>query len=134
MSMVPNAGTPTEIERVFAAMAQQKPDAVLVSGEGDLYAHRQLIVELAEKNHLPTMCPYRDHVDAGGLMAYTVDLAELLRHLAADVHQILNGTKPGDIPIYQATKFALFINLKTAKALGLTLPPALLSRADEMIE
>jgi len=134
MSMVPNAGTPTEIERVFAAMAQQKPDAVLVSGEGDLYAHRQLIVELAEKNHLPTMCPYRDHVDDGGLMAYTVDLAELLRHLAADVHQILNGTKPGDIPIYQATKFELFINLKTAKALGLTLPPALLSRADEMIE
>ena len=134
MSMVPNAGTPTEIERVFAAMAQQKPDAVLVSGEGDLYAHRQLIVELAEKNHLPTMCPYRDHVDAGGLMAYTVDLAELLRHLAADVHQILKGTKPGDIPIYQATKFELFINLKTAKALGLTLPPALLSRADEMIE
>jgi putative ABC transport system substrate-binding protein len=134
MSMVPNAGTPTEIERVFGAMAQQKPDAVLVSGEGDLYAHRQLIVELAEKNHLPTMCPYRDHVDAGGLMAYTVDLAELLRHLAADVHQILKGTKPGDIPIYQATKFELFINLKTAKALGLTLPPALLSRADEMIE
>ena len=134
MSMVPNAGTPTEIERVFAAMAQQKPDAVLVSGEGDLYAQRQLIVELAEKNRLPIMCPYRDYVDAGGLMAYTVDLAELLRHLAADVHQILNGTKPGDIPIYQATKFELFINLKTAKALGLTLPPALLSRADEMIE
>ena len=67
-------------------------------------------------------------------MAYTVDLAELLRHLAADVHQILNGAKTGDIPIYQATKFELFVNLKTAKALGLTLPPALLSRADELIE
>jgi putative tryptophan/tyrosine transport system substrate-binding protein len=134
MSIAPNEGTPTEIERVFAAMAQQKPDAVLVSGEGDLYAQRQLIVELAEKDRLPTMCPYRDYVDAGGLMAYTVDLAELLKHLAGDVHQILNGTKAGDIPIYQATKFELFINLRTAKALGLTLPPALLSRADEMID
>jgi putative tryptophan/tyrosine transport system substrate-binding protein len=134
VSMVPDAGTPTEIRRVFAAMAQQKPDAVLVSGEGDLYAHRQLIVELAENNRLPMMCPYRDYVDAGGLMAYTVDLPELMRHLAADVHQVLNGAKPGDIPIYQATKFQLFINLKTAKTLGLMLPPALLSRTDETIE
>jgi putative ABC transport system substrate-binding protein len=134
ISMLPNTGTISEIERVFAVMAQHQPDAVLVSGEGDLYAHRQLIVELAEKNRLPTMCPYRDYVDAGGLMAYTVDLAELLRHLAGDVHQILNGAKPGDIPIYQPTKFELLINLKTAKALGLILPPELLSRADEMID
>jgi putative ABC transport system substrate-binding protein len=132
-SMHPKTGTTSEIERVFAAMTQQTPDAVLVSGEGDLYAHRQLIVELAEKNRLPTMCPYRDYVDAGGLMAYTVDLAELLRRMAGDVHQILNGAKPGDIPIYQPTKFELLINLRTAKALGLILPPALLSRADEMI-
>jgi putative tryptophan/tyrosine transport system substrate-binding protein len=134
ISMVPNTGTTSDIERVFATMVQQRPDAVLVSGEGDLYAHRQLIVELAEKNRLPTMCPYRDFVDAGGLMAYTVDLSELLRRMAGDVHQILNGAKPGDIPIYQATKFELLINLRTAKALGLILPPALLSRADEMIE
>ena len=134
ISMIPQTGTPSEIERVFAAMAQQRPDAVLVSGEGDLYANRQLIAELGEKHRLPTMCPYRDYVDAGGLMAYTVDLAELLRHLAADVHQILNGAKPGDIPIYQPTKFELLINLKTAKTFGLVLPPALLSRADEMID
>jgi len=79
------------------------------------------------------MCPYRDYVDAGGLMAYTVDLAELLRRMANDEHQILNGAKPGDIPIYQPTKFELLINLKTAKALGLTLPP-LLARAAEIIE
>ena len=69
-----------------------------------------------------------------GLMAYTVDLAELLRRMANDVHQILNGAKPGDIPIYQPTKFELLINLTTAKALGLTLPHSLLSRADEVIE
>lgn len=132
--MLPQQGTPSEIERVFAAMGQQGPDAVLVSGEGDLYANRQLIAELARKHHLPAMCPYRDYVDAGGLMAYTVDLAELLRRMANDVHQILNGAKPGDIPIYQPTRFDLLINLKTANALGLTLPPSLLSRADEIIE
>jgi ABC-type uncharacterized transport system substrate-binding protein len=134
ISMVPNTGTTSDVERVFATMVQQHPDAVLVSGEGDLYAHRQLIVELAAKHRLPTMCPYRDFVDAGGLMAYTVDLPELLGRMAGDVHQILNGAKPGDIPIYQATKFDLLINVRTAKALGLILPPALLSRADEMIE
>src|ERR1700704_1366976 len=132
--MLPQKGTASEIERVFAAMEQQRPDAVLVSGEGDLYAHRQLIVELAEKNRLPAMCPYRDYVEAGGLMAYTVDLAELLRRMAVNVHQILKGAKPGDIPIYQPTKFELLINLKTAKALGLTLPLALLARAAEIIE
>ncbi len=134
ISMLPQTGTPSEIERVFAAMAELRPDAVLVSGEGDLYANRRLIAELAGKHRLPTMCPYRDYVDAGGLMAYTVDLAELLRHLASDVHQILKGAKPGDIPIYQPTKFELLINLKTATTLGLSLPSALLSRADEMID
>src|SRR5947208_10040284 len=132
--MHPQEGTEAEIERVFAAMKQQRLDAVLVSGEGDLYAHRQLIVELAEKNRLPAMCPYRDYVEAGGLMAYAVDLAELLRRMANDVHQILKGAKPGDIPIYQPTKFELLINLKAAKTLGLTLPPALLAHAAEIIE
>jgi ABC-type uncharacterized transport system substrate-binding protein len=133
-SMVPNMGTTPEIERVFAAMMLKKPDAVLVSGEGDLYAHRKLIIELAEKNRLPMMCPYRDYLDAGGLMAYSVDLAELLKHMAGEVHQILNGTKPGAIPIYQPTKFELQVNLRTAKVLGLILPPALLSRADQIID
>jgi putative ABC transport system substrate-binding protein len=131
---LPERGTPSEIERAFAAMEQQRPDAVLVSGEGDLYAHRLLIAELAEKKGLPTMCPYRDYVEAGALMGYVVDLAELLRRMADDVHQILKGAKPGDIPIYQPTKFELLINLKTAKALALTLPPALLARADQVIE
>jgi putative ABC transport system substrate-binding protein len=107
---------------------------VLVSGEGDLYAHRQLVAELAEKNRLPAMCPYRDYVEAGGLMAYAVDLAELLKRMADNVHQILKGAKPGDIPIYQPTKFDLLINRRTAKALDLSLPSALLSRADEMID
>jgi putative tryptophan/tyrosine transport system substrate-binding protein len=132
--VLPQEGTPAELERVFTAIAQQRPDAVLVSGEGDLYAHRQLIAELAEKHGLPAIYPYRDYVEAGGLMAYAVDLAELLRRMADDVHQILKGAKPGDIPIYQPTKLELLINLKTAKALGLTLPPGLLAHAAEIIE
>ncbi|MBR0825235.1 ABC transporter substrate-binding protein [Bradyrhizobium manausense] len=134
ISMLPSAGTTSEIERVFAEMAEQRPDAVLITGEGDLYANRQLISELAYKYRMPTMCPYRDYVDAGGLMAYTVDLAELLKHMARDVQRILTGTKPGDIPIYQPTKFELLINLRTARTIGLSLPANLLSRADEMIE
>jgi putative tryptophan/tyrosine transport system substrate-binding protein len=134
ISMLPNGGTTAEIERVFAEMAGQRPDAVLITGEGDLYANHQLIAALAQKYQMPTMCPYRDYVDAGGLMAYTVDLAELNRRMARDVQQILNGTKPSEIPIYQPTKFELLINQKTAKLLGLTLPPTLLSRADEMLE
>jgi putative tryptophan/tyrosine transport system substrate-binding protein len=131
---LPETGTASEIEGVFAAIEQQRPDALLVSGEGDLYANRQLIAELSVKKRLPTMCPYRDHVEAGALMGYAVDLAELLRRMADDVNQILKGVKPGDIPIYQPVKFELLINLKTVNALGLVLPPALLARADEVIE
>jgi putative ABC transport system substrate-binding protein len=115
-------------------MKEQGTDAVLVTGEGDLYAHRHLIVHLAGESRMAVMCPYRDYVDAGGLMAYTVDLAELLRHLADNVHQILAGARPGDIPIYQPTRFDLMINLKTAKAFGLTLSPGLLARAAEVVE
>jgi putative ABC transport system substrate-binding protein len=132
--VLPQQGNPAELERIFAAMEQQRPDAVLVSGEGDLYAHRQLIAELAEKKRLPTMCPYRDYVEAGALMGYAVDLAELLKRMADDVHINLKGAKPGDIPIYQPTKFQLLINMKTAKSLALTLSPALLARADQVIE
>jgi putative ABC transport system substrate-binding protein len=130
----PEGGKSSDIEHAFATLEQQRADAVLVSGEGDLYAQRQLIAELAEKKRLPTMCPYSDYVEAGALMAYAVDLAELLRRMADDVHQILKGAKPGEIPIYQPTKFELLINLKTARALALTLPPALLARADQVIE
>src|SRR5690349_8112808 len=131
---LPQQGNASEIESAFAAIEQQRPDAVLVSGEGDLYAHRRLIAELAEKKGLPMMSPYRDYVEAGALMGYAVDLAELLRRMADDVHQILKGAKPGDIPIYQPTKFDLVINLKTARTLGVTLPREVLTRADELIE
>jgi putative tryptophan/tyrosine transport system substrate-binding protein len=93
-----------------------------------------LIVELANKSRLPAMYPWRDYAEAGGLMAYGGDLGETGRRAADDVHEILNGAKAGDIPIYRPTKYELVINLKTAKALGLTIPPALLATADEVIE
>jgi putative ABC transport system substrate-binding protein len=131
---LPQEGNPAEIERAFAAIEQQRPDAVLVSGEGDLYAHRQLIAELAKKKRLPMMSPYRDYVEAGALLGYAVDLAELLRRMADDVHQILKGSRPGEIPIYQPTKFQLLVNMKTAKDLAVTLSPGLIARADEVIE
>jgi putative ABC transport system substrate-binding protein len=107
---------------------------MIASSTGGSWAYRPLIVELAENNRLPAIHPYREAVELGGLMAYASDLAALWRRIADVVHEILNGTKPGDIPIYQATKFEFVINLKAAKALGLTLPPALLARADVVIE
>jgi putative tryptophan/tyrosine transport system substrate-binding protein len=126
-------GTPLEIERVFTAMARQRPDGVLVTGEGDQYAHRQLIVELAEKSRVPALYATGDYVERGGLMGYVAD-EEARRRLVDDVHQIFSGAKLGDLPIYQAIKFNFVINSKTAKVLGLTIPPTLLARADEVIE
>jgi putative ABC transport system substrate-binding protein len=134
IDMVLHESKPSEYQRVFAEIAQDRPDAIIVSGIGDLYPYLQLIIELVEKSRLPAIYPWRDAVELGGLMAYESDVGELWRRMADDVHEILNGAKPGDIPIYQPTKFDLAINLKTAKALGLTVPPSLLALADEVIE
>ncbi len=123
-----------QIRRAFAEMAQRQLDAAIVDEGGSFLAHRALIIELAGKYRLPVVYPYRDYVDLGGLMAYAPDLGELAQRLANDVHHILNGAKPGDIPFYQPNKFQLIINLKAAKALGLDLPPTLIARADEVIE
>jgi putative ABC transport system substrate-binding protein len=105
-----------------------------VSGTGELRPYRRLIVELVEKSRLPAIYGSRDYVEVGGLMSYEFDQSELARRMADDVHQILIGAKPGDIPIYQPTKYKLLINLNAAKELGLTIPPALLATADEVIE
>ena len=93
-----------------------------------------MIIELAEKGRLPAIYPYREYVEAGGLMSYGVDLRELGGRAAAMVDRILKGAKPGEIPIFQPTKWELVTNLKTAKTLGLTMPPPLLATADEVIE
>jgi putative tryptophan/tyrosine transport system substrate-binding protein len=124
----------TQIRSAFDAMTQQQFEAVLIDEGGGFLAQRAVIVELAERHRLPICYPYRDYVDLGGLMAYAPDLGELAQRLADNVHQILNGAKPGDIPIYQPTRFQLVVNLKAAKTLGLTVPSTLLVRADEVIE
>ena len=132
--MLLQESTPSEYQRAFAEIAQQRPDAIMVSDIGDLFPYRQLIVELIEKGRLPSIYGNREYVEAGGLMAYEGDVGEAGRRVADDVHQILNGTKAGEIPIYQSTRFALIINLKAAKALSLTIPPSLLAGADEVLE
>jgi putative tryptophan/tyrosine transport system substrate-binding protein len=124
----------SQIRHTFDAMTQQQFEAVLVDEGGGFLAQRVLIVELAEKHRLPICYPYRDYVDLGGLMAYAPDLGELAQRLADNVHQILNGAKPGDIPIYQPTRFQLVVNLKAAKTLGLTITQSISARADEIIE
>jgi putative ABC transport system substrate-binding protein len=137
LSVIPmllEESTPSAYQRVFAEIAPERPDALIVSDIGDHVPYRQLIVDLVEKSRLPAMYGYREYVEAGGLLAYGADLGELGRRMAADVHEILNGAKPGDIPIYQGTKFHFIINLKAARALGLTIPPSLLAGADEVIE
>src|ERR1700686_50393 len=123
-----------QYRRLFDAMAQDRVDALVVSPEATLSPHRQLIFELAAKNKIPALYTGPYFVEPGGLMPYTVDLAELYRHAANQVDQILKGVNPEEIPIYQATRYELIINLKTANALGLELPSTLVGRADEVIE
>jgi putative tryptophan/tyrosine transport system substrate-binding protein len=123
-----------EYRRVFAALAQDRAEGIVVSSEGIHVDNVKLIVELAEKTRPPAIYPFKMFVQAGGLMSYGVDVPDLGRRVADMVGEILKGARPGEIPIFQPTKFELVINLKTAKALDLTVPAALLVAADEVIE
>jgi putative ABC transport system substrate-binding protein len=123
-----------EYRRAFAAMASDRPDALIVSDHGEGIANRGLIVRLASQARLPAMYSYRTFAEAGGLMAYGADGAEGIRVVTDYIDRIFKGANPGDLPFQQPTKFTLAVNLKTAKALGLTIPPSLLARADEVIE
>jgi putative ABC transport system substrate-binding protein len=123
-----------EYQRVFRSMEQDRADALMVSDEAEHFRYRATIIELAAKGRIPAIYSYREFVEVGGLMAYSIDQAEIYRHLANLIDKILRGANPGDIPFYQPTKFELSINLKTAKALGLEMPAMLLGRADEVIE
>jgi putative ABC transport system substrate-binding protein len=125
---------PADFDRAFSDMTRARAGALTVLGSSMFLAERRRLVDLAAKNRLPTVFPFREGVDAGGLMSYGTNLADLYRRAATYVDKILKGAKPGDLPVEQPTKFELVINLKTAKALGLTIPPSVLGRADEVIQ
>jgi ABC-type uncharacterized transport system substrate-binding protein len=128
------ARTQEEIERGFVLMTQERADGVIVAGDAFLIEHVRDIAPLALKHRLPSITQPRVYVEAGGLMSYGQDIAESYRRAATYVDKILKGAKPADLPVEQPTKFELLINRKTAKALGLTIPPSLLLRADQIIE
>jgi ABC-type uncharacterized transport system substrate-binding protein len=115
------------------AKARKSAQALLVFGDAAVLAHRGAIIAMAAKHRLPAMYNLRDFVDAGGLMCYAPDTVAQFRRAADYVDKILKGAKPGDLPIEQPTKFELVVNLKTAKALGITIPESILLRADEVI-
>ena len=123
-----------EYRRALSALKQDRVDAIMVSDEGEHITYRIALVELIAKGAIPAIYPYRELVEVGGLMAYSIDLADAYRRVAGQITEILKGSRPGDIPFYQPTRFDLWINLKTAKALGLEIPAALLARADNVIE
>ena len=123
-----------DLEGPFAAMTRERDGALLVLPHPFIFAHARRIVDLAARSRLPAMYPFSEFVAAGGLMAYAANAPDMFRRAAYFVDKILKGAKPTDLPIEQPTKFDLVINLKTAKALGLTIPSLLLARADEVVE
>jgi putative tryptophan/tyrosine transport system substrate-binding protein len=123
-----------DIEKAFRAATDAQAGALLVSAAGLLFPRARRIADLAIKSRLPTMYVLRPYVEAGGLVSYGADINDIWRRAATYVDKILKGAKPSDLPVEQPTKFELVINLKTAKALGLTIPPSLLARADQVIE
>ena len=125
---------PADIDRAFSEMTRARAGALTVVSTPMFGSERRRLVDLAAKNRLPAVYPSREYVDAGGLMAYGPNLADSFRRAATYVDKILKGAKPGDLPVEQPTKFELVINLKAAKALGLTIPPSLLGRADHVVE
>jgi hypothetical protein len=126
--------SPDEFDQAFTAMTSEHADALVLIPSGLFFSHRRRLAELAVQHWLPAMFLEREFVEAGGLMAYGPSLADLSRRAATYVHKILQGAKPADLPVEQPTKFELVINLKTAKELGLTIPPTVLFQADEVMK
>jgi putative tryptophan/tyrosine transport system substrate-binding protein len=123
-----------DFESAFATLVRERPDALIVHGYIVLVQHRTRIVDFVAQHRLPTIYSLREFVEAGGLMAYGVHLPEVYRRAAAHVDKVLKGIKPADIPVEQPMKFELIINLKTARVLGLTMPPTLLALVDEVVQ
>ena len=135
--MILNAGTAPEIDAAFASLVQQGAGALIVQAEPFLDSRRDQIVMLAAGHLIPTSYPYPQDALVGGLISYgtsRANRADLQRQMGVYAGRILKGEKPGDLPIMQPTRFELMVNLKTAKALGLTIPESFLVRADEVIE
>ena len=128
------ARVPEEIDAAFAAIARERPDGLLVVGDAMFTSERRRIVQLATQTRIPTIYPWREYVVAGGFMFYGTSLSDLYRRAAVYVDKILKNAKPHDLPVEQPTKFELLINLRTARALGITIPQSLLVRADEIIQ
>ena len=125
---------PETFESSFATVVQDRFNAVIVTPNSSYIPHRQQLVSLAAKHRLPAMYGWKEFPEAGGLMSYGVILPDLFRRAAYYVDRILKGAKPADLPVEQPTKFELVINLKTAKQIGLTIPPNVLARADKVIK
>ena len=125
---------PDEFDRALRAFVADRAGAVLVATSPMFFGHRRQLAELALKHRLPTIFAFREYAEAGGLMAYGPSYTELFQRAAGYVDRILKGARPGDLPIEQPTKFELTINLETAKALGVTIPPAVLARAGEILQ
>jgi putative ABC transport system substrate-binding protein len=126
--------SPAALDSAFSEIADARPGALIVLGDGMLWSIRDRVVDLALRSGLPALFPDRDFVTIGGLLSYGHDLTENIRRAAALVDKILKGSSPADLPVEQPTKLELAVNLKTAKTLGLTLPPSLLARADHVIQ
>jgi ABC-type uncharacterized transport system substrate-binding protein len=123
-----------DLEGAFQTASRERTGALNVLASPLLASYSQKIVDLAAKNRLPAIYQWREHAEAGGLMSYGPGLREKWRQTGLLMGKVLSGAKPADLPIQQPTKYELVINLKTAKALGLTIPPSLLQRADQVIE
>jgi len=126
--------TSNDFDSAFSAMMERRPNAFVTTNDGVILQHMEQIIDFMARHRLPAMYQSKEHVEAGGLMSYGATLSELFRRSAWYVHRILQGAIPAELPIEQPTKFELTINLKTAKALGVTIPHSLLARADELIE
>ncbi len=129
-----HASNESDIEEAFATLVQQQVSALIIASDIFLSTRRDQLVELSARYTIPTIYPWRDAVIAGGLMSYGVVLSESYRHAGSYVGRILKGAKPAELPVVQPTKFALAVNLKTAKALGINVPQTLMVAADEVIE
>jgi putative ABC transport system substrate-binding protein len=128
------ARAPADLDKAFSDMTRARAGALAVWANAMFVAERERLVALAAKNRLPAVYTHRELIDAGGLMSYGPSQADLNRHAATYVDKILKGAKPADLPVEQPTKFELVINVKTAKALGLTIPPSVLARTDHLVE